>query len=281
MRLVVLGGDRRYDVLTDEARAAGWPVLHAQPEDGPRPLAPWSEAPWEETLWLFPIPSCVRREGRWTVKGWNDPPAETFFSWVRAKDIVVYAAPDEGMAHMIEAGCEPARCANLLERHDFLYKNAMLTVEGALRMAADETGRAFWRSNCLVVGYGRIGKMLCAVLTLLGARVWASARRPEDLEAIAAASCQAVPTSQISRVAAIQDFVFNTVPAPVMDMKFIRRLTQDAFVLDLASAPYGADQGAMDEAGIRYRRAPGIPGTFYAQQAGEIILEELLTIVNG
>ena len=160
MRLVFLGGDRRYDVLTDEARAAGWPVLHAQPEDGPRPLAPWSEAPWEETLWLFPIPSCVRREGRWTVKGWNDPPAETFFSWVRAKDIVVYAAPDEGMAHMIEAGCEPARCANLLERHDFLYKNAMLTVEGALRMAADETGRAFWRSNCLVVGYGRIGKML-------------------------------------------------------------------------------------------------------------------------
>ena len=45
-------------------------------------------------------------------------------------------------------------------REDFMILNAIPTAEGAIRVALEEYKNTLWNSKVLVVGYGRIGKIL-------------------------------------------------------------------------------------------------------------------------
>ena len=51
----------------------------------------------------------------------------------------------------------------------------------------------------------------------------------------------------------------------------ICRLKKDALLLEIASAPFGVDFEAAAKENIRVIKAPGIPGRFAADSAGQII----------
>ena len=70
---------------------------------------------------------------------------------------------------------------DLLKRDDFAYYNAVPTAEGVLETAMRETNYCVSQSKCLVIGYGRIGKIICDMLAKLGAQVTASARKSSDM----------------------------------------------------------------------------------------------------
>ena len=56
------------------------------------------------------------------------------------------------------------------------------------------------------------------------------------------------------------DLVFNTVPAPVLGEAELSALRRGTPVIELASAPGGADSEAAAHWGIRLINAPGLPG---------------------
>ena len=89
--------------------------------------------------------------------------------------------------------------------------------------------------DCLVLGFGRIGKLLSCRLHGLGARVTATARKPEDLAWIRAYGYQALETGKLDGCLSGFGAVFNTVPSPVLTAPLLEQLPEDCLLMDLAS----------------------------------------------
>lgn len=165
------------------------------------------------------------------------------------------------------------------QREDFLIPNALLTAEGAVSIALKEYGKSIFSSRCLVVGFGRIGKILAKLLKNMGAKVTVSARSVKD---ISLAKISGFETTNVSKINEKADFdlIFNTVPALVLDAAVLSFLSSARMIIDLASAPGGADKFAAEELGIKLIPALGIPGKCFPEAAGEIIADVIYKMIE-
>lgn len=165
------------------------------------------------------------------------------------------------------------------QREDFLIPNALLTAEGAVSIALKEYGKSIFSSRCLVVGFGRIGKILAKLLKNMGAKVTVSARNIKD---ISLAKISGFETTNVSKINEKADFdlIFNTVPALVLDDGALRYLSSARMIIDLASAPGGTDKLAAEELGIKLIPALGIPGKCFPEAAGEIISDVIYKMIE-
>lgn len=165
------------------------------------------------------------------------------------------------------------------QREDFLIPNALLTAEGAVSIALKEYGKSIFSSKCLVVGFGRIGKILAKLLKNMGAKVTVSARSVKD---VSLAKISGFETTNVSKINEKADFdlIFNTVPALVLNEDVLGYLSSARMIIDLASAPGGTDKLAAEELGIKFISALGIPGKCFPEAAGEIIADVIYKMIE-
>ena len=149
----------------------------------------------------------------------------------------------------------------------------MLTAEGAVGVAVQNTPFSIFESEALVVGFGRIGKVLSRYLSALGARVTVSARKESDLADIRANGFSAIKTAEISNYTQNYNFIFNTVPTPVLGDQALRKMQPDCALIELASRPGGTDIAALRELKIDIINAPSLPGRYSPEKAAQIIFE--------
>ena len=162
---------------------------------------------------------------------------------------------------------------------DFMIQNAIPTVEGAVKIALNESVKTIYSSKCLVIGYGRIGKILSRNLKNMGADVTVSARSIKD---ITWAKANGLKTINISRNSSELhfDLVFNTVPTEILNFTTLRFLKDINLIIDLASAPGGVDKQFAEQMGIKVISALGLPGKYFPKTAGEIIADVLYRIIK-
>lgn len=165
------------------------------------------------------------------------------------------------------------------QREDFLIPNALLTAEGAVSIALKEYGKSIFSSRCLVVGFGRIGKILAKLLKNMGAKVTVSARSVKDISLAKISGFETTNVSKIDEKAEF-DLIFNTVPALVLDAAALSFLSSARMIIDLASAPGGTDKFAAEELGIKLIPALGIPGKCFPEAAGEIIADVIYKMIE-
>ena len=160
----------------------------------------------------------------------------------------------------------------ILEDERYLQANAKLTAEGALQRAMNSTDRAVQDMNCLVIGFGRIGKALTGMLRGLGARVTVAARRKESREA---AGGDAIPMEALPEALKRADAIFNTVPHPILGKGLLQCVSPQALLFELASAPYGIDQEAARKMSLRYSLESGLPGRCCPLSAAGAVMDYL------
>lgn len=131
-------------------------------------------------------------------------------------------------------------------------------VEGALRVAIENTEVTIHAAEVAVVGYGTIGSLLARTLVALGARVHVFARNPVQRAAAYAAGASPHPLEELAELAPSLRVVFSTVPAPVVTREIVERLPRDALLVDLAAPPGGVDLEAAGELGRRAVWARGL-----------------------
>ena len=164
-------------------------------------------------------------------------------------------------------------------REELVVLNALATAEGALSLLLRNSPITIWESQILVIGFGRIGRMLAERLRALGARVTVSARKPGDLAHIRAIGCQALDTRTLGNGLDSFDTVINTVPAPVLGEKRLMRLKSGVLCIDLASRPGGIDMQAAKDMGVNVLWALGLPAETAPVTAGSIIRETVFNII--
>lgn len=165
------------------------------------------------------------------------------------------------------------------QREDFLIPNALLTAEGAVSIALKEYDKSIFSSRCLVVGFGRIGKILAKLLKNMGAKVTVSARNVKDISLAKISGFETINVSKINEKIDF-DLIFNTVPALVLDAGVLRYLSSARMIIDLASAPGGTDKFAAEELGIKLIPALGIPGKCFPEAAGEVIADVIYKMIE-
>lgn len=165
-----------------------------------------------------------------------------------------------------------------LAREELAAANALSTAEGAVQLAMERLAVTLHGSAVLVLGFGRIGKALLLQLKGLGAQVRVAARKAEDLTWVSILGGIPVPFPERGMALEGVSVVFNTVPALVMGKDFLRRLPKGCPVVDLASAPGGANRAVAEELGIPLELFPGLPGRYAPESAARAIYETLKQI---
>ncbi len=158
--------------------------------------------------------------------------------------------------------------------------NAIPTAEGALSIIINETRETLFGSKVLVLGYGRIGRLLSEYLKDLRASVYVEARKDSDLAWINARGMNAVPIKELPLYLGEMDVVVNTVPAMMLDRRMLDLVKRDAFLLDLASTPGGIDFACAAEKGIKTIHALGIPGKVACRSAAVYIYDTIQKILR-
>ncbi len=156
----------------------------------------------------------------------------------------------------------PVGAVDLLMDEDYQHDIAWMTAEGAIASAMAASDQAIHGAECMVVGWGRIGKALTRRLVLLGAKVTVLSRRAEVCREISAAGAMCAPAAGAASVISGCKFIFSTPPVMTVDADALKMTDRDAVVIDLASPPYGVDMDAAVKLGIKAWREPGLPGRY-------------------
>lgn len=164
------------------------------------------------------------------------------------------------------------RTIDLSSDEEFLRQNAILTAEGAISAAMREAEFALRQSDCLVIGYGRIGHALTELLVGLGARVTVAARRDTSRRQAVQRGANAISIEEMAQVLPNMQLIFNTPPERVMDETLLSKVHRDTLLIDLSSPPFGMDLQAAEELGLQAWREPGLPGRYCPRSAGQVLL---------
>lgn len=152
--------------------------------------------------------------------------------------------------------------------------NAIPTAEGAVQKAMELSPVTVHGSSSLIFGLGRCGRALARALQGLGSRVTAVVRRRESAAEACSMGLASVEAAAAGEAAARFDFIFNTVPAPLLTADFLKQVNREAVILDLASAPGGTNFSAAAALGLKAVLLPGLPGLAAPRTSG-LILERV------
>ncbi len=164
------------------------------------------------------------------------------------------------------------------ESEAFSIANAIPSAEGAIEIAMHELTTTLNGSSALVIGYGRIGKVLSRLLSRLGVEVTASARKPSDLAWIRADGYKVAETGELCELLRERSFdmIFNTVPHTVLGEKELILIPRQTLVVDLASKPGGIDIPVADRLKLNVIWALSLPGKIAPVTSGKIIADAVI-----
>lgn len=165
-------------------------------------------------------------------------------------------------------------------REELAVANAVPTVEGAIQIALEELPITVHSARALVIGYGRLGKLLAHRLSALGAKVSVAARKWEDLAWAEAYGYGVEQTDRLEGWLCPYDLIVNTVPHQVLGEERLGELKQGCLVIDLASKPGGVDLQAARQLGVKVIWALSLPGKVAPVTAGKAILNTIYNILR-
>ncbi len=170
---------------------------------------------------------------------------------------------------------------DIMKMNEIAILNAIPTAEGAIQYAMQHSEITLHNSKCLVMGYGRCGKILAQKLHALGADVSVEARSTTDLSFISTYGYRPIPLHELQSYLSEFDFIFNTIPVKLLDASYIDLFNPDVVYIELASTPGGIDIDYCISKGITYVPAPSLPGIVAPKTAADILYQCLLLILQN
>jgi len=275
MKFLFLGGDKRTAFTAEALLAAGGTVLalgmdRARLPEGAEKVTELCEA----DCYILPLPAESGKSGRlnapfsdrelYAAELLEKLPEGAFVCGGRLSPELKLSAQKRGL-----------RLVDLLTLPDLVTGNAAITAEGAVSLLMQRTDCAIFGESVLIIGFGRIGRLLCRKLSALGVSVHVMSVSPES-RAMAAALGY-VPHSPNEALPPLCA-VINTAPAAVLTE--LSSLCSPCLVLELASAPGGFEPHEVTAHGHTYYAASGLPASYAPRTAGRLAAEAVLGIVK-
>ncbi|MCL2446290.1 MAG: dipicolinate synthase subunit DpsA [Oscillospiraceae bacterium] len=269
--IAVFGGDARQAHAAQIFLAAGWQVqLWDVPEieglQGEKTSDSFAQAIKDADIVLGPVP---------------------FKDYISTEELIELLQPGQiFIAGMLpKLLCETLKqagvaCYDLLLRQDFAVLNAISTAEGAIAEAISASGGNLHLCPVLVLGYGRCAKPLIKKLQGLQAHVTVATRNWDDACAAIANGCEVIDFTTMPFHLPRFGYIFNTVPAKIIDENMLQGISPEATIIDIASAPGGVDIEAAKRMGRNAHLCPSLPGKYAPRSSGECIAQTVRIILD-
>ena len=163
------------------------------------------------------------------------------------------------------------KCFDLMQSEQLAILNSISTAEGAIKIAIEETVQTIHGRNILILGFGRIGKVLAKILNGMGAKVYCVARKQEDLAWIETYGYESIILNELDEYINRFDIIFNTIPHIILDKSKLVLLKKEIVIIDLASKPGGVDRKEADRLNLKIIWALAIPAKTAPKSAAQII----------
>ncbi len=275
--IAVLGGDLRQLHLARLLQEDEWNVMTWGLEQADAPCAVSLDDALQAEYIVLPLPICRGERLNLPLTD-HTISCEKLWKRLRPKQILL-----GGMISSLPPALRNDPRFTLLDyydREEVQIYNAVPTAEGAILRAMEKTNYTLQGSRCLVVGYGRIGKVLAHNLHSLGAEVTVSARKRSDMAWIAVYGYHAVPTENLVEHIGRYDIIFNTVPAMVLDAECLAKTKPNCLLVELASLPGGIDVEAVKAYGLQMIVERGLPGVVAPKTSAEVIRDAIYHILK-
>lgn len=165
-----------------------------------------------------------------------------------------------------------------LDREELAILNAIPTAEGAIAIAFNEMLTTIYNSKSLVLGNGRIGKILSKKLLALGSDVTVSARKFSDFADISSNNLNYISHNDI--VFSEYDVIFNTIPKLIIDTEQLEKISKNTVIIDLASKPGGVNFDMAKSLGLNAIWALSLPGKVAPISSANYIFQTIINILN-
>ena len=281
--ITVIGGDLRIVKLIEMLDKDGYKVYTYALENSEELLGMESvemcptlqEAVNNSKVIIGPVPLSSDRKRLSTPFGRNSVELEEFVDALKDKYLI---AGNIGIKEQLENN--GIQYTDLLKREEFSVLNTIATAEGTIQIAMEETQRTIHESNVLVMGFGRIGKVLAKMLNGIGAKVYCEARKNEDISWIKAYGYNPIHLNDLDQNLEKFDVIINTIPFQLLEGERLDLIKKEAVIIDLASNPGGVDRKAAREKGLKVIWALSLPAKVAPLTSAEFIKETLYHVLK-
>lgn len=169
---------------------------------------------------------------------------------------------------------------DIMKREELAVLNTISTAEGAIEIAISNTNKIIHGSDILILGFGRIGKVLARKMAGLSAKVTCAARKDEDLAWIKAYGHRATNINALGENLSQFDIIINTVPHLILTPERLQYVHDDCLLIDLASNPGGIDKKTVKDRGLKLVWALALPGKVAPVTTAEFIKDTIYNILK-
>lgn len=281
--IAVVGGDLRIVKLIEMLNNDGYKVYTYALENSEELLnlegvdmcPTLEEAVSYSKVVIGPVPLSSDRKRLSTPFGRNNVNLEDFVEALKGKYLI---AGNIGIKEQLDNN--NIQFTDLLKREEFSVLNTIATAEGTIQIAMEETQRTIHGSNVLVMGFGRIGKVLSKMLDGIGAKVYCEARKNEDISWIKAYGYNPIHLNDLNEHLGKFDVIINTIPFQILDNERLSLVKNEVVIVDLASNPGGVDRKAAREKGLKVIWALSLPAKVAPLTSAEFIKETLYHVLK-
>ncbi len=281
--ITVIGGDLRIVKLIEMLDKDGYKVYTYALENSEELLSMDSvemcptldEAVSKSKVVVGPVPLSSDRRRLSAPFGRNNVELEDFISALKGKYLI---AGNIGIKEQLESN--NVQCIDLLKREEFSVLNTIATAEGTIQIAMEETQRTLHASNVLIMGFGRIGKVLAKMLDGIGAKVYCEARKNEDISWIKAYGYNPIHLNDLDENLDKFDIIINTIPFQLLAGERLDLIKKEAVIIDLASNPGGIDRKLARQKGLKVIWALSLPAKVAPLTSAEFIKETLYHVLK-
>ncbi len=175
---------------------------------------------------------------------------------------------------------EERKTVDINKYEPFCSMNAVPSAEGAILKALQATNITLYNSKTLVIGYGRIGKIIADRLKGFGADVFITARNHKDICLAQSLGHRFIDYSSLKQKINQFDFIFQTVPHLILTDELIDHLKEKSVTVELASNGMGTDLDYAKSKGTNVIYAPTIPEKCFPETAGQIFYDNVIGIIK-
>ena len=178
------------------------------------------------------------------------------------------------------ANDEYIEIVDIMKREELAVLNTIATAEGTIQVAIENTNRILHGSEVLILGFGRIGKVLARKMTGLSAKVTCAARKDEDLAWIKAYGHMATNINFLGENLSQYDIIINTVPHLILTEERMQYVKKECLLIDLASNPGGIDKKTSKDRNLKLIWALALPGKVAPVTTAEFIKDTIYNILK-
>lgn len=260
MKILILGGDNRYQILTNQLKKDHEVKSITNQTDFQQII------PQDYQLIIFPITGLNNQNKiKYLTTELTIP--QTFLNNIPTTTTIYTGLITPTLKEQLPDN----PIISFLQDEEVKKENNQLTVEGILDKLNEQK-----RTKICILGYGNIAKLLHQ--NLANQNIIFGIKEIQDKQLLKEKAFYT--TDQASMIKTFQecDYIINTVPENIITTTHLHN--SNAEILDIASSPYGANHNVIQNY-PKYHIYPQIPASYSKERAGNILYKKLTKDLGG